>query len=352
MRAFWSGQKPHCLTGLRLLAASLGALMLSLQSAAAEDIQAVLQKANAYIEVAKMTERAVESWERYGSWVNMKTGPTGKERYIDYGMYDLYDVAALLVQARAAAGAAPGIQKLDAALTRYLDAYDALAPAMNQASAYYERKGYEADKAREGQTLHKTMVPLATTFLAEREVVMAELRPFIRDVEGLELAAMEAREGRTAAWQVGHVLHTANRVVDVFPRNRPQQMSGEALDEAMAALGPQSTGEEFDQVIAGVEPAKNVIIDVQRYNEALEKYAAAVGEFDRFSGEKPDDFDEFKPLPRQLLGVLRAFQAPLKKSQGRDFKGGPQMAGQIAQVYFEMFNTGNGMWGSQLRFLP
>ena len=38
------------------------------------------------------TLRAVESWERYTSWVNVRTGPTGKERYITYGLYSLYDV--------------------------------------------------------------------------------------------------------------------------------------------------------------------------------------------------------------------------------------------------------------------
>src|SRR5262245_18234589 len=81
------------------LAGALACMMLG-QSARAQDDQAALQKANAYIEVAKMTERAVESWERYASWVNMKTGPTGKERYISYGMYDLYDLAGLMEEAR------------------------------------------------------------------------------------------------------------------------------------------------------------------------------------------------------------------------------------------------------------
>ena len=58
--------------------------------AAAEDVDEAIQKANLYIEVARMTERARDSWERYASWVNMKTGPTGKERYISYGMYEAF----------------------------------------------------------------------------------------------------------------------------------------------------------------------------------------------------------------------------------------------------------------------
>lgn len=355
MHALSTGQVIRGLTRLLIpIAGSAGALasLTPAQSASAQDVQAALQKANAYIEVAKMTERAVESWERYASWVNMKTGPTGKERYISYGMYDLYDLDGLLKEARAAADTEPGVPTLDAAMTRYIDAYEALAPAINQASAYYDRKGYETDKAAVGQALHKRMVPLATAFLAERDAMMPELRAFARDVEQKELAAIEAREGRSAAWQVGHVMHTANRVVDLFPRDRPQPIDSDTLDEMIMSLGPDSPGEKFDQIIAGVVPPQNAVIDVKRFGEALQKYAEAVDAFDRFAGDKPDGLEEFKALPGQFLGLLRAFHGPLTQSQGREFDGGAQMVGQIVEVYFSMLNAGNGIWGSQLRFLP
>ena len=47
---------------VRLIAGSMAALapMLMAQGAAAQDVRAAIQKANLYIEVAKMTERAVE----------------------------------------------------------------------------------------------------------------------------------------------------------------------------------------------------------------------------------------------------------------------------------------------------
>jgi G:T/U-mismatch repair DNA glycosylase len=355
MRASRIGQNIRELTGLLILIAGLaGALasVMPVQSASAQDVPAALQKANAYIEIAKMTERAVESWERYASWVNMKTGPTGKERYISYGMYDLYDLAGLLKEARVAAGTEPGIPKLDATMKRYIDAYEALAPVMNQASAYYDRNDYKTDNAAEGQALHKQMVPLATTFLAERDAMMPELRVFVRDVEQQEIAAIETREGRSAAWQVGQVMHAANRVIDLFPRNRPAPIDSDTLDEMINALGPDTPGEKFDEIIAGVVPPQNAVIDVTRFGEALEKYAEAVDAFDRFAGEKPEEFGEFKALPRQMLDLLREFQGPLTQSQGREFDGGAQMGGQIAEVYFSMLNAGNSIWGSQLRFLP
>lgn len=336
---------------LVLVAASAGALAHA-GSAEADDVEAALQKANVYIDVAKNTERAVDSWNRYAEWVDMKKGPTGKERYISYGMYELYDLDGVLKEARAALGREPRSAKLDAAMTRYIDAYEALAPPMNKASAYYDREGYKADNAAEGKALHKEMVPLATAFLAERDAMMPELRAFARDVEEQEIAAKEAREGRSAAWHVGHVMHKANRVIDLFPRQRPQPIDADTLDEMIKGLGPHSSGAEFDQIIAGVVPPKDAVIDVKRYGEALEKYAEAVDVFDAFSGEKPEGFDEFKPLPRRMLTLLREFQGPLAQSNGREFEGGGQMVAQITDVYFQMFNTGNSVWGSQLGYLP
>ena len=196
------------------------------------------------------------------------------------------------------------------------------------------------------------MVPLATAFLAERDAMMPELRAFVRDVEEQEIAAIETREGRSAAWQVGQVMHALNRVVDLFPRNRPQPIDSDTFDEMINALGPDTPGEKFDEIIAGVTPTQNVVIDVERFGEELENYAGAVDEFDRFAGEEPEGFEEFEALPRQMLDLLRTFQRPLTQSGGREFDGGAQMAGQIAEVYFSMLNAGSSIWGSQLQFLP
>ena len=321
-------------------------------SVAAENPQAAIMKANAFIEAVKATERAVESWERYASWVNMKTGPTGRERYISYGLYDLTDSTGLLAEARKAADAPPPTPTLDKIVPRYVDAYEALAPVMNEASFYYERAGYETDNAAKGLELHKKMVPLATAFLAERDALMPELRRFIREVEGQELAAIEARDGRTAAWQAGQVLHSANRVIDLFPNDRPQQFAADELDEMMKGLGPNTPGEKFDELIMGVKKTKDATIDVAQFSEMLDAYGAAVATFDGFTGEQPEEFDELKPLPRQLLELLRAFKVPLVQSKGREFEGGGAMVGRIVEQYFALFNAANGIAGSQLRYLP
>ncbi len=215
------------------IAGSAGALPgpLIASHARAQDARATLEKANLYIEVAKMTERAVDSWDRYASWVNMKTGPTGKERYISYGMYELYDIAGLSGSMRGPCQCGTlnsGPRCGDGAL--HGPAYEDLAPVMNEASPITISAVTEADKAAEGQALHKQMVPLATRFLAERKAMMPLLRIFVRDAEQQEVADLEKREGRKASWHVGNVMHTLNRVMDTFPRDRPQPMDAETLD--------------------------------------------------------------------------------------------------------------------------
>lgn len=338
---------------VRLIAGTMAASapMLIAQVAVAQDVRDAIQKANLYIEVAKMTERAVDSWDRYASWVNMKTGPTGKERYISYGMYEVYVVGGLLKEAHRVAGLKPSTPKLDATMKRYIDAYEVVAPVLNRANDYYERKGYRADGMAEGRSLHAQMAPLAKAFLTEREAMLQDLRAFIREVEQQEVVAIEAREGRSRAWHVARIMHAANRVIDVFPRTRPTPMSSDMIDDMMKAIGPNTPGEKLDQIISGVVPPAGVVIDMQRLDPAMKAYAEAVEMFDRFAGEKPEGLKDFKELPRRLLNGLRALQEPLARNQGRDFDGSGPLVGRVVQVYFSMLSASSPVSGSELRFL-
>ncbi len=63
--------------------------LLALRPAVAGGNDTAISKANLYIEIAKDSERAALSWERYISWVDVKKGPTGQERYFSYGLYDV-----------------------------------------------------------------------------------------------------------------------------------------------------------------------------------------------------------------------------------------------------------------------
>ncbi len=317
-----------------------------------EQVQPAVEKANLYIEMTKTMDRVSDSWDRYREWVNLKTGPTGNERYIDYGLYEVLVSDTQVEVTREAIAKAPLVPKLDEAMKRCIDAYLAVAPVLSEAAAYYDNKGYATDKAAMGQELHKKIVPLVPAFLKERDAMMPELRRFVRVVEGQEIAEMEARDGQSKAWQAANVQYTVNRVIDFFPRAKPEPMSSEIFDEQLSQIGPDTSGEKFEELMFGKVKLPEVLIDVTGMGEAMKGYAAAVAAFDQFAAENPEDLEDLKPLPKKLLEMLTALHSGLVKSGGKDFEGGGQMTQQIVQVYFDLMNNVSPIAQSRLRYLP
>lgn len=248
-------------------------------------LRAAIAKSNAYIGLMNRTIRASEAWGRYASWVNMKTGPTGKERYITYGIYSIYDVRSEITTARAATDAAPVSAELDATMKRFIAAYEAFAPLITQASGYYERQDYRADGMTEGKALHAKMVPAAEAFLREQKLLDAQFRPFKAGVDGQELASLEAAHGKRERWHMKNVMIHARNVLDVLPSN-----SAPVVDMAM-----------FDPV--------------------LNTFATAVKEMDIYATENPGKFSSFEGRPRSLLGKLREFRDKLAKAKGDARRG-------------------------------
>jgi hypothetical protein len=82
------------------LFAKIGAALLAACSSARPQparrsparLDAVTEKFNAYVEFFNRTLRASESIDRYKSWVNWATGPSGRERIV-YGLCDVYGAA-------------------------------------------------------------------------------------------------------------------------------------------------------------------------------------------------------------------------------------------------------------------
>ncbi len=128
-----------------------------------EDHGAAVEKMNAYVGFMNRAIRASDSLSRYESWVNMKKGPTGKERII-YGLYAPYDVRTEIAKAEEATGAEPKIPDLDAAMTRFIAVYKELAPVLEKASKYYDRSDYKSDKMQGGKEFHAQIIKLRMNF--------------------------------------------------------------------------------------------------------------------------------------------------------------------------------------------
>lgn len=278
---------------------------VSAQSAASApageaELQAAITKSNAYTSLMNRTLRAIQSWERYASWVDMKKGPTGKERYIAYGLYSLYDVMGEIKKAEEAAARDPKLPEIDATVLDYIKAYQGLAPLITRAERYYDRKDYRDDNLAEGQKLHAQMVPAAKTFLDQRTKLDAMMRVYKTALDAQELAAIEQREGKSVRWVVRNVMINARTVIDLMPSN------------------------------------EKPIVDLKAFDAAVAGYAKAIREMDDFKDKNPGKSLFVDSQASSWLGKLRDFSEKLAKSKGDVRRGAANDANWIVSNYNTM----------------
>ncbi len=244
-----------------------------------EDHNATVVKMNAYVAFMNRAIRASDSLARYESWVNMKKGPTGKERII-YGLYAPYDVRSEIAEAEKVTGADPKMPELDSAMTRFITVYKQLAPVLEKASKYYDRSEYKSDKMQGGKEFHAEIIKHADEFSKARSEADTLLAKEKRTIDLQELAALEKAEGKKSRWHVRNIMIKAQAVMETLP-------SGDKTK-----------------------------VDLAAYDSSLKDYAEAVKTFDDYATEHPGSFHVFESSPGTLLSKLRNFQEKLEKYKG------------------------------------
>ncbi len=263
---------------------------------------AAIVKMNAYVEFLNRSIRASESLERYGSWVDMKKGPTGKERVI-YGLYSLYDVRDEIAAVEQAAKADPKMPELDAAMLAYVETYQKLAPVIEKANKYYERLDYKSDKMEGANAYHKDIAALAPTYGERRDTADLTLRAEKVKLDLASLKALEQAEGRKSRWHVRNVMIRAEAMMDLMPDN------------------------------------EKPVVDMAVFKGELDAYASAVREFDDYAIDHPDSFHVFESRPASLLSKLRDLDEQLRKFKGDARKAGGNDIEWIVSDYNTMVTT-------------
>ncbi|MFK4767843.1 YiiG family protein [Rhizobium sp. ZW T2_16] len=263
---------------------------------------AAIVKMNAYVEFLNRSIRASESLERYGSWVDMKKGPTGKERVI-YGLYSLYDVRDEIAAVEQAAKADPKMPELDAAMLAYVETYQKLAPVIEKANKYYERLDYKSDKMEGAKAYHKDIAALAPTYGERRDTADLTLRAEKVKLDLASLKALEQAEGRKSRWHVRNVMIRAEAMMDLMPDN------------------------------------EKPVVDMAVFKGELDAYASAVREFDDYAIDHPDSFHVFESRPASLLSKLRDLDEQLRKFKGDARKAGGNDIEWIVSDYNTMVTT-------------
>lgn len=230
---------------------------LGLTSISDTELDRYIAKSNGVVGLLNSSMRGEESWNRYLSWVDVKRGPTGKERII-YGLYSVGSSAKDAIEkARQSATTEPAIPALDGATKDLASAFEKLVPILNEAEAYYDRKDYMSDNMAGGQALHAKLVPAAMAFLAARERTNALQDQFKDLIDRQQLAKIEKAEGKSVRWHVRNTMMLAKKAVDLMPDSPKRGADLKQFDAALASYG--EAVRDFDNAIR--ESGKSTSID-------------------------------------------------------------------------------------------
>jgi len=210
---------------------------LGLHSLTEADLPKAIAKSNGVVGLLNASLRGKQSIDRYAQWADLKAGPTGKERII-YGLYSVGSSAkGDIEKARKAADAPPAIPALDNATRDLASTFEALIPILNEADAYYDRKDYLSDNMAGGKALHARLMPVATKFLAARDLTEALQNQYRDLIDRQQLATIEKAEGKSVRWHLRNTMMLASKTVDLMPRSPKRGADLAAFDAALAAYG-------------------------------------------------------------------------------------------------------------------
>jgi Protein of unknown function (DUF3829) len=253
------------------------------------EFQRWVSKSNAYVELLNGSTRALESLRRSASWVDMKAGPTGKERYISYGLYSVEPTGAAraIAKAREAAGSPPPIPGLDDAARAYAAGFETLVPLLNEAAGYYERKDYTDDKMAGGKALHAKIVPAMNAFLAARERLEVGQEQLRAGLARQELALIEAREGKTKRWYLRRLAIAAKATIDSMPHDRNAADMSEFSRAIVALAEAVRDYDEGSKTFGGgdASSARELLARFRTLREKIEKKDASSVDFQNVVGQ-------------------------------------------------------------------
>lgn len=195
-----------------------------------EDLDARFLKYNTILALMsdKNILRAILSYDRYKSWCckNMKRGPTGKERYISYGLYGLYSLnwEQFIIKSKLDAQTVklmekhnskpetwwdkfydlplrqPTFDNVDNATAALINAFVKLHPLVEKANKYYSNDLYEFDKAKGARELHAVLYPQFVVFISKYNQLAAILLDGIEEIKATEIDYVALKNGNSWAW--------------------------------------------------------------------------------------------------------------------------------------------------------
>ena len=210
---------PRFAVAALLLAASAAGRAQTIADLPDDKFKSLVEKTVLYTKALSAARIVQKSYDRYASWLDVKTGPTGKEKTVE-GIPDMTAAVQEISDAGATGpGMWPPLPTVDAAAQKLAQATSALAPVVKSASDYYAQKKYKTDAAKHGQELHTQMLPMFEQFFGSEVAMRRELSAVLEDVERRNLAQIEKEHGKNYDWHLRNFLFAAKTLADLLPNH-------------------------------------------------------------------------------------------------------------------------------------
>jgi hypothetical protein len=210
--------------------------------AAADPDAALFQKIGGYIDCYNAcANTARDSYNRYLDWVDKKKGPTCKETYISYGLYEIGADALTTCNNAAQQGRTmqPPLPEADAAAAQVAALLAQLQPLNDKAETYYEQEDYKDDNCAFAKQSHAQLISLFDQFIAAADKMKIEVDKVKDQADLRQLAHIEQTQGRNFTWQVKRIMIHAKKLVDIYPDGQdPAKVKGEQYLPLFAQFEP------------------------------------------------------------------------------------------------------------------
>ena len=215
---------PRLVVAAVLLAASTAGRAQTIADLPDDKFKLLVEKSTLYAKALGAARAVQKSYDRYAAWVDVKVGPTGKERSID----GVPDIASALPEITDAGAKGPGMWPplggVDGMAQKLAQAATALAPVVKSASDYYAQHQYKSDGAKRGQELHGQMLPFFEQFFAAEMAMSREFSPVFEDIERRYLAQIEKEHGKNYEWHLRSFLLASKALADLLPNHADAAM--------------------------------------------------------------------------------------------------------------------------------
>lgn len=280
----------------------------------AGDDDALSRKLGMYIDCYnRLTSNVFRSWKRYNSWVDEKTGPTGKERNV-YGLYKLDSVDLCVKELDAGNAAAPAIPELHAEAHAYKTTLVALEQRVNEAAAHYTAGDYKDDQWVKAKAMHAPLVAAFEAFKVANDAFDRRIAKLNDEIALRQLTNLERDPNSRLEALSRRAMHEAKALLSLVDIASIEELSADdyaartdALTKAVAALREHTSshGEDaakargLDTLQAKLQDYLTAAKELQRRkrdNEDFSKEKAPGGLANRVQGHPAQVVDRYNAL--------------------------------------------------------